>query len=205
MSTQRTQPFNQRIRIRALRIVGIGLLLPLILLTRPMLETGWPRDVTHLLGTLLVIAGVLGRFWAILYIGTRKNKLVMQYGPYSVCRHPLYLASTLGVAGFGLLLGGFVVAAVLTLVVFAILNATASREEAFLRGEFGTAYEDYAARVPRILPRFSGFQTPGEISVKIISLQTTYADALVFLGFLPLAMLIDWLRELAILPMLTLP
>ncbi len=170
-----------------------------------MWDTGWPRDLTRLMGTLLIVAGVLGRFWAILYIGTRKNKLIMQDGPYSVCRHPLYLSSTLGVAGFGLLLGSLVVAGFLTLLVFAILYGTAGREEAFLRREFGRAYDDYAAEVPRILPRMSGFHTPDVISVQIAPLQMTYADALVFLGFLPLALAVDWLRAVQILPMLILP
>lgn len=205
MVTPKSKPFNQRIRIWALRSFAVLVLLPVVLLTKPLWEAGWPRDLTRLLGTLLIVAGVLGRFWAILYIGTRKNKLIMQDGPYSICRHPLYLSSTLGVAGFGLLLGSLVIAALLTLAVFAILNATASREEAFLRREFGPAYAEYAARVPRILPRLSGFHTPDTITVQIGPLKMTYADALVFLGFLPLAMAVDGLRAAAIFPMLILP
>ena len=205
MTQARSKVFNQKIRIWGLRVFALAVVLPLILLTRPLWETGLPRDLTGLAGTLLIVAGVLGRFWAILYIGTRKNKLIMQDGPYSVCRHPLYLSSTLGVAGFGLLLGSFILAGFLTLSVFWILSATAKREEAFLHAEFGPAYAEYAARVPRILPRLSGFHTPSEISVQIAPLKVTYADALVFLGFLPLAMAIDWLRAAALFPLLTLP
>lgn len=205
MSDAKPKPFNQKIRITTLRIASALLLLPLVLLTRPLWDAGWPRDVTRLLGSLLIVAGVLGRFWAILYIGARKNKQVMQDGPYSLCRHPLYLSSTLGVAGFGLVLGGVVVTAVMTLVVFAILSATASREEAFLRGEFGAAYDDYVAKVPRILPRLTGFQTRAEITVLIAPLTMTYRDALVFLGFLPLAVVIGWIRDAGLLPMIVLP
>ncbi len=205
MNSTAPRPFNQKIRIRTLRIVSALVLLPLLLLTGPMWEDGWPRDITRLIGTLLVVVGVLGRFWAILYIGTRKNKEVMQDGPYSVCRHPLYLSSTLGVAGFGFLLGSFVIAALMTILVFTILNITAGREEAFLRHEFGTAYADYAQNVPRILPRLSGFHTKGEISVQIAPLKMTYQDALVFLGFFPLAVVIDWVRDVSLLPMFVLP
>ena len=205
MEKSTAKPFNQRIRIWALRLIGLGVLLPLIVLTRPLWAHGIIRDLTRLAGTFLIVAGVLGRFWAILYIGARKNRLVMQDGPYSMCRHPLYLSSTLGVAGFGLLLGGISVAVILTLIVFAILFATAGREEAFLRDKFGATYSDYAARVPRILPRLSGFHTPAEITVQIAPLRMTYADALVFIGFFPLALGIDWLRAAEIFPMLTLP
>ncbi len=199
------KPFKQKIRIRSLRIVSVLVVLPLMLFTRPLWEAGWPRDITRLLGTLLIVAGVLGRFWAILYIGARKNKEVMQDGPYSVCRHPLYLSSTLGVAGLGFLLGGAVSAAVMTALVFTILNLTAGREEAFLRQEFGAAYDGYAAKVPRILPRLSLFHTSSQITIQLAALKMTYRDALVFLGFFPLAVVIDWIRSSGLLPMYVLP
>jgi protein-S-isoprenylcysteine O-methyltransferase Ste14 len=199
------KPFKQKIRIRSLRIVSVLVVLPLMLFTRPLWEAGWPRDITRLLGTLLIVAGVLGRFWAILYIGARKNKEVMQDGPYSVCRHPLYLSSTLGVAGLGFLLGGAVSAAVMTALVFTILNLTAGREEAFLRQEFGAAYDGYAAKVPRILPRLSLFHTSSQITIQLAALKVTYRDALVFLGFFPLAVVIDWIRSSGLLPMYVLP
>lgn len=205
LDPDRKKPFNQRIRIAVLRLFGAIVLVPLLLLTRPLAAAGPLRDILWLLGTLLVVAGVLGRFWAILYIGTRKNKEVMQAGPYSICRHPLYLSSTLGVAGFGLLLGSVTVAALMALAVFAILYLTAGREEAFLRQQFGQAYADYAARVPRILPRPALFSTPAQITVDIKPLAMTWADALVFLGFLPVALMVDWLRAAEWLPMLTLP
>lgn len=205
MTDHTARPFNQRLRIAALRIVTALVVLPLVLMTRPLWEAGWPRDLTRLFGTLLVVAAVLGRFWAILYIGARKNKEVMQDGPYSLCRHPLYLFSTLGVAGFGLLLGSWIVAGLVTLVIYVILSRTASREERFLRAEFGAAYEAYARVVPRILPRAAKVRTAPQIQVSIAPLRMTYRDALVFLGFLPAAMLIDWTRAAGLWPLLTLP
>ena len=205
MSKSSAKPYDQTRRIALLRVTSALVLLPLILLTRPLWEAGWPRDITRLIGTLLIVIGVLGRFWAILYIGSCKNKEVMQDGPYSVCRHPLYLSSTLGVAGFGFLLGSFVIAAVMTAAIFAILSRTASREEAFLRAEFGPAYDEYARKVPRILPRLGLFHTNSEISVQIGPLRTNCQDALVFLTFLPLAMVIGWIRDAGLLPMLILP
>lgn len=205
MTDKTARPFNQRLRIAALRTVTALVVLPLVLLTRPLWDAGWPRDLTRLLGTLLIVAAVLGRFWAILYIGARKNKEVMQDGPYSLCRHPLYLFSTLGVAGFGLLLGSWIMAGLVTLVIYAILSRTAAREERFLRAEFGAAYETYAREVPRILPRAAPIRTAPQILVSIAPLRMTYRDALVFLGFLPAAMLIDWTRAAGLWPMLTLP
>lgn len=88
------------------------------------------------LGILCIIGAVIGRFWAILYIGGRKNMVVMQDGLCSICRQPLYLFSTLAAVGFGLTLGSVIVTAVVRNLAFAILSMTAAREERYLRQTF---------------------------------------------------------------------
>lgn len=148
----------------------------------------------------LIIVGVLGRLWSILYIGGRKNAEIMQDGPYSVCRHPLYLFSTLGVIGFGLMLGSLVLTATMAILLLAIVNGTAQREEAYLKATFGPAYEAYAARVPRFWPRVSNFRTTSEISVSVPTLRSNLRDALVFLVLIPVAEFIEYVHEAAILP-----
>jgi protein-S-isoprenylcysteine O-methyltransferase Ste14 len=193
-------PFNQRIRIWGLRLFFV-LALPLILFSRSAWsEPEWVFDILEVSGIALVIAGVLGRFWAILYIGAMKNRTVMQEGPYSICRHPLYLFSTIGVTGFGLMLGSLVLTGFLGVSVFLILTATAKREELFLRATFGADYDAYAARVPRIWPRPSLFQTGPEISVSVKALRTNFADALVFLVLIPLAELMESVKEAGLVP-----
>ena len=157
-------------------------------------------EIIEILGLTLVIAAVLGRFWAILYIGGHKNRTVMRDGPYSVCRHPLYLFSTLGVVGLGLMLGSIVITALLGGMTFAILSATARKEEAFLRGQFGPAYDDYAAGVSMILPRLSGFRTEDTVTVSVPHLRRNLMDALVFLTFIPLADALEFLNENRMLP-----
>lgn len=189
------KPFDQKIRIRALRALGL-LVLPLMLFAKPLeMEPEWLFDIFEVLGVFLVIGGVLGRFWSILYIGGRKNAQIIEAGPYSICRHPLYLFSTIGVIGLGLMLGSLVLTALLGGLTFLVLNATASREEVFLRATFGSAYDDYARRVPRILPDLSRFHTPGEIVVSVPQLRTNLFDALVFLSFIPLAEVMEGLKE----------
>lgn len=187
-------PVNQTIRINILRAAFLAGL-PLILFSAPV----WPATLFELIdlsGKALVIAAVLGRFWAILYIGGHKNQTVMQAGPYSICRHPLYFFSTLGVIGFGLMLGSVVISVVLGGMTFAILTLTARKEETFLRGTFGPAYDDYAARVPMILPKPSLFRSPDTISVSVTHLRGNLLDALVFLAFIPLADLMGHLKHM---------
>lgn len=50
--------------------------------------------VLFLLGTILVGIGSLGRMWCSLYIAGYKREQLIADGPYSMCRNPLYFASS---------------------------------------------------------------------------------------------------------------
>jgi protein-S-isoprenylcysteine O-methyltransferase Ste14 len=194
----RSKPVNQAVRVNILRLAFI-LAVPLLIFT----HSAWPEpvfEVLEIIGLACVISAVLGRFWSILYIGGHKNQTVMQDGPYSICRHPLYLFSTLGVLGLGMMLGSIVLTALLGGITFAILSATAKKEEAYLRHEFGPAYDAYAARVPMILPRLSGFRTDDTVMISVKHLRQNLMDALVFLSFIPLAEALEFLNENDMLP-----
>ena len=200
MTATTIRPVNQRIRIAVLRVFFV-LAIPLIVFTRSIwADHAWAFEILEVIGNFLIIFAVLGRFWAILYIGAVKNRTVMQLGPYSISRHPLYFFSTMGVVGFGLMLGSFVLAAILGGVAFLILSMTAAREEAFLRAEFGHAYDAYAARVPRIWPKVALFHSEPTVTSSIMAMRTNFFDALVFLAFIPLAELMEGIKEMGWLP-----
>ena len=193
-------PANQKLRITVLRLAFVAVI-PLILFSESAyLEPEWRYDLLEVLGIFLVIFAVLGRFWSILYIGGRKNELVMQDGPYSICRHPLYLFSTIGVAGLGAMLGSFVLTALLGGMTFVILYVTARTEERFLLSEFGEAYRSYAARTPRIWPRISRFHTREEVVFNAKTLKGNFFDALVFLAFIPLVEFLEWVKDAGLVP-----
>lgn len=190
----RTTPVNQSVRVNILRAVFI-LCLPLILFSRSAWPDGPAFELVEVLGLACVMAAVLGRFWAILYIGGHKNNTVMQDGPYSISRHPLYMFSTIGVVGFGLMLGSFVLAAVMGGLTLAILGVTARKEEAYLRSRFGDAYDAYAARVPMIIPKPSLFATQSSLTISVPHLRQNLMDALVFLLFVPIAKSMEILKN----------
>lgn len=188
------RPANQRLRIATLRLFFVAALIP-ILWGVPVWQAVPVQALMRTAGSLCIVAAVLGRFWAILYIGGRKNAQVMQTGPYSICRHPLYFFSTIGATGFGLLLDSLLLAALFGLGAFTILSATARREEDYLRTMFGPAYEDYAGRVPRILPRPSLFRAGPGMMLNLNALRTNLADALVFVAAFPVAEAIGALHD----------
>jgi protein-S-isoprenylcysteine O-methyltransferase Ste14 len=73
-------------------------------------------------------------------------------GPYARMRHPIYAGLLLSASGVALLRARpepLLAVAVLA----GLLNVKAAFEERLLRDRFGAAYDAYAARVPRFVPR----------------------------------------------------
>jgi protein-S-isoprenylcysteine O-methyltransferase Ste14 len=197
------RPVNQHARILTLRLAFLAIL-PLIAMTEPAMPWIFLREGMEPLGVLLIVAGVMMRFWAILYIGGRKNETVVRTGPYSICRHPLYLGSFVAILGFGLLTLTLTLTLLISTVGFAILWVTARREERFLRARFGPLYEAYAARVPRLWPKPSLFTSPPEVTFATSDLRTNLRDAVVLLSLFPLIEILDYLQIFNLFPTITL-
>jgi protein-S-isoprenylcysteine O-methyltransferase Ste14 len=83
-----------------------------------------------------------------------KNQSLAMSGPYAYTRNPLYLGSALMGAGFALAGGNWILALACVILFAAIYWPVVRREEEYLRREFGEVYDQYAQRVPLILPRF---------------------------------------------------
>jgi hypothetical protein len=91
----------------------------------------------------------------------QKAETLNTTGPYSLIRHPLYLANGIIVMGLALFSHTWLLppaVALLALVYYALI---ATREEAFLRDRFGRVWEEWAERVPRLWPAF-GRYVPAE-------------------------------------------
>ncbi|MDX8479431.1 isoprenylcysteine carboxylmethyltransferase family protein [Mesorhizobium sp. VK24D] len=151
--------FKAEARYRALWLAGtILLFVPAhgyvgrLRLWTPTLAEAW-------ICVALIALGLAFAWWARLHLGrlwsgtvtAKADHRVVDTGPYGLVRHPIYTGLLLsilatmaakgtvwGIAGAALLLVGIVVKARL--------------EESFLRGELGSAYDDYARRVPMLVP-----------------------------------------------------
>lgn len=186
-------------RINILRLLFI-LLAPLIFMSRPILDETVASEIFELLGLLLIITGILGRAWSILYIGGKKNISLVTIGPYSMCRHPLYLFSTLAVVGFGLLLQSFILTIVLTAAFGGALAMNAAKEDGRLRAKFGRDYVDYAQRTPAIIPAIGKFHTDSHVTFDANHLKSNFWDATVFVFLIPLAAIIESVQETGWIP-----
>jgi len=104
------------------------------------------------LGAVVVVPGLVIRALASGHV--RKNESLATSGPYAYTRNPLYLGSLLVGVGFCIAARSLWVGAALVVMFFAIYVPVIRDEEAFLRRTF-PEFEEYARRVPRMLPRIT--------------------------------------------------
>jgi len=100
----------------------------------------------------LMAVRTLGKQWSLTARVLDEHQLV-QSGPFAFVRHPIYSALLGLLLATGLALSTAVLTTVAALVYLAGTYWRALREEALLRAHFGAAYDEYAARVPRLIPR----------------------------------------------------
>jgi protein-S-isoprenylcysteine O-methyltransferase Ste14 len=162
------------------------------------------EDLIEWIGYPLMLIGVLGRTWCTMYVGGRKNDQLVDQGPYSLVRNPLYVFSFIGIAGAGAGAStGMLTAAVLGMLAFALYYPSiVQREEAFLLSRFGDAYISYCCRVPRWIPNLSLWHSPREITVQPKLVWKTFLDAAWFLAVLPVFELLEELHQAGFLPCL---
>lgn len=183
------------------------LLLALVAVATPQMDSSsLLRFALRWVGYLLVIAGTFGRIYASIFIGGRKNNVIVREGIFSVVRNPLYVFSFIAIVGIGLQSGMFSILAVLVGAFLLYYPKVVACEEAFLLHKFGEDYAAYMREVPRWLPRFSLWKEPETVEMKPKFIRNAMKDALVFFLPLPALVIVSFLHTHGILPVwLTLP
>ena len=188
------------------RVFAVALIL-LLLVCEPMmsLRSDW-RAGMYWLGYALVILGTFGRIYSSVYIGGRKNDVIVREGPFGMVRNPLYVFSFIAAAGIGLQSGMIIFFLLLVVSFVMYYPLVVSREEDFLGHKFGESYEVYKKEVPRWLPNLSLWNEPEQVDAKPKFVRNALKDAAVFFLPLPAYALINYMHIQQILPVwLTLP
>jgi protein-S-isoprenylcysteine O-methyltransferase Ste14 len=196
----------QKIRKVAVLVAILGLVgLALVSQSAGGVNGEWHERVESV-GFVAMILSIVGRAWCSLYIGGRKKAEIVDRGPYSITRNPLYVFSYIGAFGIGAQSGSVTIGLGFVLAAMAVFYLTVRREEAFLEREFGAVYTAYKARTPRFWPRFSLWRDEEQLTIRPTLFVTTIRDGLVFLLAIPIFELIDagqaahWLRIMVHLP-----
>lgn len=90
----------------------------------------------------------------------RKNEELTSTGPYAYTRNPLYLGSIIIAAGFAVASRSWWIVLLLGFMFVAIYVPVIRAEEDYLKSKFA-GYDDYARRVPRLIPHLSAVSNPG--------------------------------------------
>ncbi len=145
----------------------VPLLVAVALLSVPAAPGSWPS--AHWLapsaglalgGAVITLAGlgvsvwarrVLGANWSATVTVKDEHELITG-GPYQYVRHPIYSGVLLALAGSGLASGEWRGLLAVLIAAFAFRRKW-RLEERWMRETFGTAYSEYAARTPALIPR----------------------------------------------------
>ena len=161
-SNERVEPLVSRI-VRAVTFLFAFVLLMSPRLPIPVLyqsylsETNW--TAWFWIGAVVNVLGLGFAIWARVYLGSNWSRSVtikqdhelITGGPYGLVRHPIYTGLLTGFLGTAIAIGqvrGMVAFAFL----FAMLWFKLRLEERWMRLQFGEVYEQYAQRVPALVP-----------------------------------------------------
>lgn len=138
-----------------------------------MLIFAEPTGTTLLVGAVVALLGEAMRFWGVAYAGslTRVTGSVgapalVVAGPFARVRNPLYIGNIMLYVGVGIMsqaLWPWLPIVALVWFVFQY-HLIVSREEEFLAKEFGEAYAEYRAHVPRFVVRPAPWEHPSQAS-----------------------------------------
>ena len=116
-------------------------------------------SLRHVLGIVLIVAGLLQALWAALTMFKSGNNpepshpvvSLVQAGPFRFSRNPIYLALTICYLGMTLLLGTLWHLILLPGLLSVMQWGVVRREEEYLMRRFGESYREYSAQVRRWL------------------------------------------------------
>jgi protein-S-isoprenylcysteine O-methyltransferase Ste14 len=113
-------------------------------------------------GAALTLLGVFFAIWARFTIGRewssgvqiKQDHQLIRNGPYARIRHPIYTGMLLALCGTAITMGEYRAIVGVALFLFGFIRK-AKKEELFLGGEFGAAFDEHRRRTGFFLPRFT--------------------------------------------------
>jgi protein-S-isoprenylcysteine O-methyltransferase Ste14 len=198
----KTLSFFKENRLLISRLVGL-IIIALLLFSKPTITADLTLNlILWSLSFILVLVCAFGRLWTLAYISGNKTMNLIEVGPYSMVRNPLYLFSLIGAIGIGIASRNLPVLG-LIVALFAFYYPFVIRaEEANLSHHHGASFEEFKARVPMFWPRFSQYQVPEYYEINTRLHRRSFFSACWFPLIYMAVVIIAVLHDNAILPVL---
>jgi protein-S-isoprenylcysteine O-methyltransferase Ste14 len=193
-------------RIGYTQIIVVSLLFLLLFSSHSWQEYSFLDMIIQWVGFVLIVITTLGRIWCFVYISGYKDDRLIQYGPYSLVRNPLYLFSFMGTIGLGLATENLVALALMVILFCVFYPSVVEEEESNLKSWYGETFEAYAQKTPRWIPDFKHYKEIEEYPVKPRIFIKAMLESMWFLLFFMILQVIENLHHMGILPVfLTIP
>jgi len=194
--------FFIKYRIKITQFLGAILLLLILFSHKNLEDIPAIADIIFFCGITLVGIGTIGRIWCALYISGYKDRILIQSGPYSICRHPLYFFSLLGGLGIGLATETLTIPIIILIGFILFYPLLMDHEEKSLSKIFGKEFQSYFLRTPKFFPKFLLFNTPEECNVGIKVFTRALIRSFFFIWMIGLLELIEGIQQSGIVPTL---
>jgi protein-S-isoprenylcysteine O-methyltransferase Ste14 len=145
--------------------LGVIALLIAVAFSEPSVSRGESHTTAKLIGYTLITLAMLGRIWCAIYIDGYKNDQLIQDGPYSMCRNPLYLFSFVGVVGILIGIKAYLLLLIVIPIYWLYYFYVVTSEERRLVHIFGREFIEYRDRVNRFLPSLKHYWSRDTIEV----------------------------------------
>ena len=199
LADQRLSQRARRITLAIACALGIGI----FLVAGPYWpDEGFVHEGIELIGVGLITICVLGRAWCIFRRGDSTKVEMVEDGPYSVVRHPMYVFAIIGAFGMGAQSGGVTAAVVSGFVTWIILSMLSERDDENMVELFGARYFHYMMRVPAFAPDFSLYRGLSSLTLGPRQIAVICFDAMIFFASIPVMEMFDHLHESGVLPTL---
>lgn len=156
-------------------------------------------EILFAFGLFFAAIASLGRMWCSLYIAGYKDEKLITYGPYSLCRNPLYFFSMLGVTGIGLTTKTLSFPLIFLTLFAVYYPLVIKKEELRLEAAFQDTFRDYKKMVPAFFPKFSNFAEPEQYLVNPKIYRKHMISAVWFIWIVGVLEMIEGLKAIGVL------
>jgi protein-S-isoprenylcysteine O-methyltransferase Ste14/membrane-associated phospholipid phosphatase len=150
--------------LAALPVLVLSIAVTQVPLSSHAVDLGWEALAVGVAGAGLALrvwtAGVASPGTSGRNTRAQKAAALNTTGPYSIVRHPLYLANGIIACGLALFSHSWLAPPLLGAVALVYYALIVRSEEAFLRQRFGARFEQWRARVPAVVPALRGYLPP---------------------------------------------